>query len=201
MRRGIGLVLVMSAAMALSSCGGGSTTRVQETTTTAAVFSVPKVTGKQERDAESTLRRVRGEFRVDPLLQVPNAARPGTVLAQHPSAGSPAAKGSAVTLTVSAAPQLTAPGPPAPTGTRCGGTVRATGVPRRARNISASGVSCSAALIEVSAAHRLLGSCAKGDHCKVGDYSCTQTYYGGPTMSVLCVRGQHLVRWEWGGYG
>jgi hypothetical protein len=181
-----------TAAMALGSCGGGSTTTVATT----AALRMPDVTGKQQSDAETTLRDA--GFKTS-YLAVPNNAQPGTVLAQSPAAGSPVAKGSKATLTISATPR---PGtkPAATHGTVCGPVVHFTGSPRRAQGITAQRVSCSAALVEVNVAHRLLNSCPKGEHCDVGDYSCTQRYYGGPTLAVRCVSGRGTARWEWAGY-
>ena len=79
------LGVAVSAAWVLASCGGGSTTTV----TTTAATSMPGVTGEDASRAEATLRAVGLKTS---YIAVPNKARPGTVLAQHPVTGSPAPK-------------------------------------------------------------------------------------------------------------
>jgi heat shock protein HslJ len=118
-RRG-GLLLVLAvlgvtAAMALGSCGGASTTTVTTTTsagtTTTAVMRVPTVIGKDQTRAETILRDA--GFKVA-VSSAPNPAKPNTVLAQDPTAGSLAAEGETVTLTVSTSerPRASAPQQP-----------------------------------------------------------------------------------------
>jgi heat shock protein HslJ len=109
-------VLGVTAAMALGSCGGASTTTVTtttsaRTTTTTAVMRVPTVIGKDQTRAETILRDA--GFKVA-VSSAPNPAKPNTVLAQDPTAGSLAAEGETVTLTVSTSERSRASAPQQP---------------------------------------------------------------------------------------
>src|SRR5437016_4620256 len=80
--RGVVLLgIVVSAAMAFASCGGGSTTTV----TTTAAIRMPRVGGEDATRAEAILRAVGLKTS---YIEVPNKARPGTVLGQYPAFGS-----------------------------------------------------------------------------------------------------------------
>ncbi|MGH2963986.1 MAG: PASTA domain-containing protein [Solirubrobacterales bacterium] len=196
------LGILVAAAMGITACGGASTTTV--TTTSSSVIRMPSVIDRRQADAAAILRRA--GFKLS-YLAAPNSATPGTVTTQYPAPGSRFAKGSEVTLTISARPR--AGNPPTTRGaTHCGGSVEFTGGPRQAKGIRATLAHCGEALALVNNAHRLLNSCPKGEQCNVDAYSCTQAYYGGPTLFVRCVSRKPAnapgpvaeVQWEWGGY-
>ena len=84
-------------------------------------ISVPDVVGTTSSQATETLRDA--GFEVN-LVAVPSDEAAGTVLAQNPSAGTEAPKGTAVRLNVAQAPGETTP-PPATTGGGGGGTTTA----------------------------------------------------------------------------
>jgi hypothetical protein len=207
MRRGglllVSAVLGVAAALALTSCGGGSTTTV--TTTTPAAIRMPRVTGQDATRAEAILREI--GLRTS-YIAIPNNVRPGTVLLQYPGIGAPIPKGSKATLTISASPgRRNEVGRAFDLGTPCG-IIHFTGVPRQARAIGAMFASCKEAKKLVRTAHGTLETCEKGARCDVGPYTCTQSYFGGPRMSVQCesrkpanVPGpQAEVFWQWAGY-
>jgi hypothetical protein len=202
MRWVVTLGIVVSAAMALASCGGDSTTTV----TTTAAIRMPRVAGQDATRAEAILRAVGLKTS---YIAVPNNTRPGTVLAQHPATGSPVPKGSKATLTISAlgrgTPNEVARG--SHLGTPCG-VIHFTESPHQARAIGATVASCREAKKLVRTAHGALGGCEKGAHCDAGGYTCTQKYFGGPRMSVQCESGNPAnvpgpsaeVFWQWAGY-
>jgi PASTA domain len=217
MRRVLTLGVAVSAVLALASCGGGSTTSTTGgtfldttvTTTTTAVIRMPRVAGQDATRAEAILHDL--GLRTS-YIAVPNKARPGTVLAQHPATGSPVPKGSKATLTISASPGARNAADGARVGTPCGGIIHFTGVPHQAQAIGATLAGCSEAKKLVRTAHGTLGGCETGARCDVGDYTCTQRVYEGPMLSLrLTVRclsrkppnvpgPQAEVFWQWAGY-
>jgi PASTA domain len=201
MRWVVTLGIVVSAAMALASCVGGSTTTV----TTTAAIRMPRVAGQDATRAEAILHDVGLKTS---YIAVPNKARPGTVLGQYPAFGSPVPRGSKATLTISASPGARNEAKVVRGGTPCG-VIHFTGVPHEARAIAVKVGSCDEAKKLVRTAHGTLGGCEKGARCDVGDYTCTQSYFGGPSMAVRCVSRKPAnapgpsteVGWEWAGYG
>ena len=130
------------------------------------------------------------------------------MLLQYPGTGSPIRKGGKATLTISATPgRRNEVRRGAARRNPCDG-IHFTGVPHEARAIGATVASCREAKKLVRTAHGTLGGCEKGARCDVGPYTCTQSYFGGPRMSVQCesrkpanVPGpQAEVFWQWAGY-
>jgi eukaryotic-like serine/threonine-protein kinase len=72
--------------------------------------AVPKVTGESEAQARSDL--INAGFEPNVVRQEDGSVAPGTVLAQSPKAGTPAVKGTLVTITVATAPPPPTSAPP-----------------------------------------------------------------------------------------
>jgi serine/threonine-protein kinase len=68
-------------------------------------FEVPDVVGKTENDAVDTLRNADGAFKVTTKHVSSNSVNSGDVISSDPPAGTNAAKGSTVTITVSSGPE------------------------------------------------------------------------------------------------
>ena len=121
----------------------------------------------------------------DLIHAIPNNSRPGTVLLQYPGTGSPIRKGDKATLTISASP-----------GARNEVGRGAQWEPRAAASASPAyrmrpGHRCDGRRVAVRPrsypdCSGTLRKCEKGGRCDVGGYTCSQSYFGGPTMSVRC---------------
>lgn len=89
---------------AAKTVGKGSTVALKVSKGTAAV---PDVVGQQASDAKAALGTA--GFKTT-IFEVPNAQKKGTVVAEHPSAGTQAPRGSKVRINVSNGSQTTPPG-------------------------------------------------------------------------------------------
>jgi serine/threonine-protein kinase len=89
---------------AAKTVGKGSTVALKVSKGTAAV---PDVVGQQASDAKAALGTA--GFKTS-IFEVPNAQKKGTVVAEHPSAGTKAPRGSKVRINVSNGSQATSPG-------------------------------------------------------------------------------------------
>jgi serine/threonine-protein kinase len=91
-----------------SEVDAGTSVTVTVSSGAQANFSVPNVVGKDENDAVDILRNDDGQFKVKTVRQSSSTVDEGKVISQDPSAGSDAAKGSTVTITVSSGPEQVA---------------------------------------------------------------------------------------------